>query len=62
MSATPGQHEINFLTDRCRNPDHHVIYKTGAKEIAHQDGCAITYMAKFDEREGNSCFIHLSNP
>ena len=21
---------------------------------------AITYMAKFDEREGNSCHIHLS--
>jgi glutamine synthetase len=37
-----------------------VIYKTGAKEIASQDGMAITYMAKFDEREGNSCHIHLS--
>jgi glutamine synthetase len=37
-----------------------VIYKNGAKEIAAQDGVAITYMAKYDEREGNSCHIHLS--
>jgi glutamine synthetase len=56
-----GQHEINFLYGPVlQTADHHSIYKTGAKEIAHQDGCAITYMAKFDEREGNSCHIHLS--
>jgi glutamine synthetase len=40
--------------------DEHTIYKNGAKEIADQEGMAITYMAKFDEREGNSCHIHLS--
>ena len=28
--------------------------------MAAQDGKAITFMAKFDEREGNSCHIHLS--
>jgi glutamine synthetase len=56
-----GQHEINFLYGPVlQTADHHSIYKTGAKEIAHQEGCAITYMAKFDEREGNSCHIHLS--
>jgi len=56
-----GQHEINFLyDDALRSADNHVIYKTGAKEIAAQDGMSITYMAKFDEREGNSCHIHLS--
>ncbi|HET8756984.1 MAG TPA: glutamine synthetase family protein [Solirubrobacteraceae bacterium] len=56
-----GQHEINFLYGPVlETADHHSIYKTGAKEIAHQEGCAITYMAKFDEREGNSCHIHLS--
>jgi glutamine synthetase len=56
-----GQHEINFLFGPVlQTADHHSIYKTGAKEIAHQEGCAITYMAKFDEREGNSCHIHLS--
>ena len=43
-----------------RTADEHSIYKTGAKEIASQEGMAITYMAKFDEREGNSCHIHIS--
>ena len=37
-----------------------MIYKNGAKEIAAQDGSALTFMSKFDEREGNSCHIHLS--
>jgi glutamine synthetase len=56
-----GQHEINFrYQDALRCADEHAVYKEGAKEIAAQEGCAITYMAKFDEREGNSCHIHLS--
>src|SRR3954467_6724857 len=56
-----GQHEINFhYGPALRAADDHAIYKTGAKEIAAQEGMAITYMAKFDEREGNSCHIHLS--
>jgi glutamine synthetase len=56
-----GQHEINFrFADVLRTADDHVIYKAGAKEIAAQDGLAITFMAKYDEREGNSCHIHLS--
>ncbi|MEK6326151.1 MAG: glutamine synthetase family protein [Actinomycetota bacterium] len=56
-----GQHEINFrYGDALFTADEHVIYKNGAKEIASQEGYAITYMAKFDEREGNSCHIHLS--
>jgi glutamine synthetase len=56
-----GQHEINFrYGDALSTADEHVIYKNGAKEIASQEGYAITYMAKFDEREGNSCHIHLS--
>jgi glutamine synthetase len=56
-----GQHEINFHWDEAlRTADDHVIYKTGAKEIAAQEGMAITYMAKLDEREGNSCHIHCS--
>jgi len=56
-----GQHEINFRYDAAlRTADGHVIYKNGAKEIAAQEGMAITYMAKFDEREGNSCHVHLS--
>ena len=56
-----GQHEINFRYGPVlQAADEHVIYKNGAKEIAAQEGMAITYMAKFDEREGNSCHIHLS--
>jgi glutamine synthetase len=56
-----GQHEINFhYADALRTADQHVIYKNGAKEIAAEMGMAITYMAKFNEREGNSCHIHFS--
>ncbi|MGL4744821.1 MAG: glutamine synthetase family protein [Dermatophilaceae bacterium] len=56
-----GQHEIAFLYDDVvRTCDHHVIYKTGAKEIAAAHGKSITFMAKYDAREGNSCHIHLS--
>ena len=56
-----GQHEINFLfSDALRACDQHVIYKNAAKEMAAQEGMAITYMAKYDEREGNSCHLHLS--
>jgi len=39
---------------------HHSIYKNGAKEIADQHGKSITFMAKYDAREGNSCHIHIS--
>jgi glutamine synthetase len=56
-----GQHEINFhYADALRAADEHVIYKNGAKEIAAQDGKSISFIAKFDEREGNSCHIHFS--
>jgi glutamine synthetase len=56
-----GQHEINFrYGPALQAADEHVVYKNGAKEIAAQDGMAITFMAKFDEREGSSCHIHLS--
>ncbi len=56
-----GQHEIGFLYDDVlRTCDNHTIYKTGAKEIAARHGQSLTFMAKYDEREGNSCHIHLS--
>jgi glutamine synthetase len=56
-----GQHEINFRYDEAlRTADQHVIYKNGAKEIAAELGMALTFMAKFNEREGNSCHIHFS--
>jgi glutamine synthetase len=56
-----GQHEIGFLYDTALvTADNHAVYKTAAKEIAAAHGKALTFMAKFNEREGNSCHIHLS--
>ena len=56
-----GQQEIAFRYDEAlRCADHHVIYKNGAKEIAAQEGMSITFMAKPNAREGNSCHIHFS--
>jgi len=56
-----GQHEIGFLYDEViATADNHSVYKTAAKEIAAQHGQALTFMAKYNEREGNSCHIHLS--
>lgn len=56
-----GQHEIAFRYDDAQATcDNHVIYKTGAKEIASAHGKSLTFMAKYNEREGNSCHIHLS--
>jgi glutamine synthetase len=56
-----GQHEIAFKYDEVLvTADNHAVYKTAAKEIAHQLGQAITFMAKPNEREGSSCHIHMS--
>nr|WP_163702175.1 glutamine synthetase family protein [Mycolicibacterium sarraceniae] len=56
-----GQQEIAFRYDTALvTCDNHTIYKNGAKEIADQHGKSLTFMAKFDEREGNSCHIHIS--
>jgi glutamine synthetase len=56
-----GQHEINFrYADALGCADQHAIYKNGAKEIAAQEEMAISFMAKFNEREGSSCHIHFS--
>ncbi|MFJ6197214.1 glutamine synthetase family protein [Micromonospora sp. NPDC092111] len=56
-----GQHEIAFRYDEAvACADHHVIYKNGAKEIAAQEGMSLTFMAKPNAREGNSCHIHFS--
>ncbi len=56
-----GQHEIGFLYDDVMvTADNHAVYKTAAKEIASLHGQSLTFMAKFNEREGSSCHIHLS--
>jgi glutamine synthetase len=60
--AWPGQQEVNFrFDDAVTMADNHTIYKNGAKEIAHLNGCSITFMAKPDHTWiGNSCHIHSS--
>jgi glutamine synthetase len=60
--AWPGQQEINFhFAEAVTMADNHTIYKNGAKEIAHLNGCSITFMAKPDHTWiGSSCHIHSS--
>ncbi len=60
--AWPGQHEINFrYADAVTMADNHTLYKNGAKEIAHLNGCSLTFMAKPDHTWiGNSCHVHSS--
>ncbi|QHY96988.1 Glutamine synthetase [Streptomyces sp. S4.7] len=56
-----GQYEIVFrYAEAMTTCDNHVFFKNGAKQIAAQEGVALTFMPKFDEGEGNSCHIHLS--
>jgi len=56
-----GQQEISFrYAEALETADNHTLYKNGAKEIADRHGKSLTFMAKFNEREGNSCHIHLS--
>ncbi len=58
----PGQEELNVrYADALTMADRHVIMKNGMKEIAHGQGKAITFMAKWDyELAGNSCHVHMS--
>ena len=60
--AWPGQQEINFrYADAVTMADNHVVYKNGIKEIAHQHGCSVTFMAKPDHTwVGSSCHVHGS--
>ncbi|MEO3384777.1 glutamine synthetase family protein [Mesorhizobium sp. CAU 1741] len=58
----PGQEEINVrYAEVLDMADRHVILKNGAKEIAHSEGKAISFMAKYNyELAGNSSHIHNS--
>jgi glutamine synthetase len=60
--AWPGQQEINFrYSDAVTMADNHTIYKNGIKELAQQNGCSVTFMAKPDHTWiGSSCHIHSS--
>ncbi|HEY8493486.1 MAG TPA: glutamine synthetase family protein [Myxococcota bacterium] len=58
----PGQHEINLrYAPALEMADRHVLYKLAAKEIAAQQGCSLTFMAKWSEAlAGSSLHVHAS--
>lgn len=60
--ASAGQHEINLrYAPAVEMADRHVVYKLAAKEIAAQQGCAVTFMAKWHtDFAGNSLHVHMS--
>lgn len=60
--AAPGQHEVNIrYAGALESADRTALFKHGAKEIAYQDGYAITFMAKPDHTwTGSSGHIHVS--
>src|SRR5207245_378758 len=57
-----GQEEINLrYAEALEMADRTVLYKHGAKEIAHLQGCAVTFMAKYDMAAAGSSFhLHSS--
>ena len=57
-----GQEEINLAyADALEMADRTVLYKHGAKEIAHLQGCSVTFMAKYDMGAAGSSFhLHAS--
>src|SRR5262249_2758149 len=58
----PGQHELNIrFADVLTMADRHTLYKECLKDLAHQVGLAVSFMAKVDERyAGSSSHLHLS--
>jgi glutamine synthetase len=56
-----GQHEISLCHgDALTTADNQAVLKTMAKEIAAQHGKSLTFMAKYDDQQGNACHIHVS--
>jgi glutamine synthetase len=60
--AAPGQHEVNIHYDSAlESADRHTLFKHGLKEMAWQNGFAVTFMAKPDHRwTGSSAHVHVS--
>ncbi|MEZ5570162.1 MAG: glutamine synthetase family protein [Halioglobus sp.] len=60
--ASAGQAEINVsYCDGLTMADNHVVLKNAIKEMAYQEGKAITFMAKWDtQAAGSSSHIHQS--
>lgn len=59
---SPGQVEVNTTYGEAIDAaDRHVLFKTGAKELALQQGLVATFMAKWHhDFGGSSCHIHMS--
>src|SRR5438128_3149624 len=57
-----GQEEINLAyAEALEMADRTALYKHGAKEIAHLQGCSLTFMAKYDMGAAGSSFhVHSS--
>jgi glutamine synthetase len=57
-----GQEEINLVyAEALEMADRTALYKHGAKEIAHLQGCSLTFMAKYDMGAAGSSFhLHSS--
>lgn len=57
-----GQEEINLVyAEALEMADRTALYKHGAKEIAHLQGCSVTFMAKYDAGAAGSSFhLHSS--
>src|SRR6185295_12525127 len=57
-----GQEEINLAyAEALESADRAALYKHGAKEIAHLQGCSLTFMAKYDAGAAGSSFhLHSS--
>jgi glutamine synthetase len=57
-----GQEEINLAyAEALEAADRTALYKHGAKEIAHLQGCSVTFMAKYDAAAAGSSFhLHSS--
>jgi len=57
-----GQEEINLrYAEALEMADRTVLYKHGAKEIAHLQNCSLTFMAKYDAGTAGSSFhLHSS--
>ncbi|MDK3256669.1 glutamine synthetase family protein [Blastococcus capsensis] len=59
--CAPGQYEIVFrYGEALAAADAAAFYRTAAKQIAAQEGMALTFMPKYDAAEGNSCHLHVS--
>ena len=54
----PARDQLPLTRTRCKTADDHVVYKTGLKEIAHQRGCSVTFMAKPRPRLGRLLVPH----